>query len=165
MQCQHCKNNTATIHLTELVDGKRDEIHLCELCAQKQGIAVKNQIPLSELLGTLLSAQSQPKNVSDDASKDIVCPYCGITFEQFRKQSLLGCPHDYEVFEDLLLPLIEAAHDEKTTHCGKVPAKAPADTKKQAQLRVLSRQLEGAVRDEDYETAAKLRDQIKQIEN
>ena len=64
MQCQSCKNNTATIHLTEITDGQRTEMHLCELCAQKKGLTVKTQIPLNELLSTLLSSQGQPEQAS-----------------------------------------------------------------------------------------------------
>ena len=60
MQCQICKQNTATIHLTEIIEGQRNETHLCETCAQKQGVAVKAQIPLNELLGSLLSAGETP---------------------------------------------------------------------------------------------------------
>ena len=84
--------------------------------------------------------------------------------DQFTKKALLGCPYDYDVFEKSLLPLIERAHDGKTTHCGKVPSKATKDTKKQVELMTLQRQLEAAVKSEDYELAAKLRDKIKQFE-
>ena len=69
-----------------------------------------------------------------------------------------------EVFEKLLRPLIEKAHDGNTTHCGKVPLKTPGDTKKQMELLNLRQQLEAAVRSEDYERAAEIRDRIKQNE-
>ncbi len=59
MQCQNCKQHSATIHLTEISNGQRTETHLCEQCAQKQGLAVKNQIPLNELLSTLLAVQCE----------------------------------------------------------------------------------------------------------
>ena len=85
--------------------------------------------------------------------------------EQFRKEGVLGCPHDYEVFEKALLPLIEKAHDGKTSHCGKLPSKTPRDARRQIELLNLRRRLETAVSNEDYELAAKLRDQIKQMEN
>ena len=136
-------------------------MHLCELCAAEQGIAIKTQIPLNELLSGLL--ESQP---SDDqlrgASKErqTCCPHCGFTLEQYRKESLLGCPYDYDVFEKTLLPLIKKAHNGATVHCGKVPSKAPADSKKQIELLRLHQQLQQAVKAENYERAAKLRDTI-----
>ncbi len=163
MQCENCKKNEATIHLTEITEGLRSEMHLCELCAQEQGIAVKSQIPLNELLGGLLAAQPADDELFGDSEKP-ACPQCGFTLEQFRKEGLLGCPYDYEAFERTLLPLIEKAHDGRTTHCGKVPSKTPANAKKQIELMTLHQQLEVAVRKEDYELAAKLRDKINQLE-
>lgn len=164
MRCQICKKNEATIHLTEITDGVRTEMHLCELCAQEQDIAVKSQIPLNELLSNLLAAQPADEELLGDSDKKLSCPHCGTTLEQFRREGVLGCPNDYEVFEKLLLPLIEKAHDGKTTHCGKIPSKIPTDTKKKVELATLRQQLEAAVQSEDYELAAKLRDKINQLE-
>jgi len=164
MQCENCQQNDATIHLTEIVDGVRTEMHICEKCAQEQGIVVKTQIPINELLSGLLASQSPDKDLLGSSDKKLSCPHCGFTLEQYRKEGVLGCPYDYEVFEESLLPLIKKAHDAKTTHCGKIPSKIPTDTKKHIELLNLRKQLEIAVQNEDYETAAKLRDQIAQME-
>jgi protein arginine kinase activator len=92
------------------------------------------------------------------------CPNCGFTLAQFRKEGVLGCPYDYEIFERSLIPLIEKAHDGKTAHCGKIPSKTPHDTKKHMTILNLRQQLEAAVKNEDYELAAKLRDEINSSE-
>ncbi len=55
MQCEVCQSKEATIHLTEIADGVRTEMHLCEQCAQEQGVGTKSYIPLNELLSNLLS--------------------------------------------------------------------------------------------------------------
>ena len=164
MQCQICNKNEATIHLTEIADGVRTEMHLCELCAHEQGIAVKTNIPINELLSNLLAVQPADDQLSEHSDRNISCPHCGFTLDQFRKEALLGCPYDYEVFEKSLLPLIEKAHDGRTTHRGKFPSRMPQDTKKQIELMNLRQQLETAVQSEDYELAAKLRDEISAIE-
>jgi protein arginine kinase activator len=163
MQCQSCHKNEATIHLTEITNGVRTEMHLCEHCAQEEGIAVKSQISLNELLSSLLAAQPADNELFGDSKQKSSCPHCGFTLDQFRKEPVLGCPYDYEVFEKSLLPLIEKAHDGKTHHRGKLPSKTPADTKKQIELMRLRRQLEAAVNNEDYETAAELRDKIDEV--
>jgi protein arginine kinase activator len=164
MQCQICNKNEATIHLTEIADGVRTEMHLCELCAHEQGIAVKTNIPINELLSNLLAVQPADDQLSGRLDKSLSCPHCGFTLDQFRKEALLGCPYDYEVFEKALLPLIEKAHNCKTTHCGKFPSRVPQDAKKQIELLILRQQLEAAVQSEDYELAARLRDKISAIE-
>jgi len=164
MQCQICNKYEATIHLTEISEGLRNEMHLCERCAVEQGIAVKSQIPLNELLSGLLSSQPSDEEPFGLLKKELSCPHCGFTLDRFHKEAVLGCPYDYEVFEKLLSPLIKKAHGGGTRHHGKVPSKASTDTKKQVELLSLRQQLEGAVQAENYELAAELRDKINKYE-
>ncbi len=164
MQCQICSKNDATIHLTEIADGVRTEMHVCEQCAADQDIAVKSQIPINELLSNLLASQPTDDELAGPSETELVCPHCGYTLAQFQKEGTLGCPGDYEVFEKMLRPLIEKAHDGNTTHRGKVPSSTPADTKEQMKLLNLRQQLDVAVQNEQYELAAKLRDQIEETE-
>jgi protein arginine kinase activator len=164
MQCQICSKRTATIHLTEITAGQRTELHICEHCASEQGITTHSQMSINELLSHLLAVQPSDEEMFGPAEREQVCPTCGFTLDRLRKEGTLGCPNDYEVFEKALLPLIERAHGGKSSHCGKVPAKLPTDTKKFVELAQLRRQLEEAVRDEDYERAAKLRDQMKKLQ-
>ena len=165
MHCQICNENDATIHLTEITNGKRAEMHICEQCAAEQGLAVKSSIPVNELLSSLLAVQPADDEVDDFSKQPASCPHCDITLEQFRKEGVLGCPNDYDVFEKSLMPLIERAHDGRTTHCGKLPSRAPKDTKKHVKLSNLREQLDSAVQREDYEKAAKLRDKISKMES
>ncbi len=165
MQCQICHKNNATIHLTEITDGIRSEMHICEQCAAEQDIAVKSHIPINELLSGLLAVQPSDDELSGPSEQNIVCPNCGFTLAQLRKEGVLGCPHDYEVFEKLLTPLIEKAHNGKTTHCGKLPSKTPQNTRKEIELINLRQQLQDAVQSEDYERAVELRDKINKEEN
>ncbi len=164
MQCQICNKRTATIHLTEINDGVRSEMHICEQCAAEQGVAPQSQMSINELLSHLLAVQPSDEEMFGPSEKTLACPNCGFTLDRLRKEGTLGCPMDYRTFEEGLLPLIERAHNGKSTHCGKVPTKVPRDTKKFVELSQLRQQLEQAVRDEDYELAASLRDKMKQIE-
>ncbi len=163
MQCQICHKKTATIHLTEITNGVRQEMHMCEDCALEQGVTAKNQLTVNELLSQLLA--SQPSNEElDGPSEEVCCPLCGFALKQFRKQGVLGCPHDYELFEKELLPLIESAHGGRTRHCGKVPARLPSQTRHEIELSHLREQLKIAIEKENYELAARLRDQIQEME-
>lgn len=162
MQCQICKNNQATIHLTEIVEGARTEMHLCESCAQQEGFTVKSQIPINELLANLLATQPEEQNLFADSENELACPACGFTLGQFAQKAVLGCPDDYHVFEKSLLPLIQKAHNGKTVHCGKIPSKVPIDDRKKIKLTTLQQELESAVKTENYELAAEIRDKINQ---
>ncbi|HPD47587.1 MAG TPA: UvrB/UvrC motif-containing protein [Anaerohalosphaeraceae bacterium] len=160
-----CNERTATIHLTEISEGMRMESHLCEICAQKQGLAVKSQIPLNELLSTLLAAQSESQTeAAAETAADVRCPVCGMTFKKFIQKSHLGCHNDYKAFGEPLKAVIQKAQNGSLRHRGKVPAAAPAATRDQIRLINLRQQLEEAVRNEDYETAAKLRDMMESMQ-
>ena len=158
LKCDKC-DKPATIHLTEIVDGEKIEKHLCEDCAVAEGITVKANVPISQLLESFI-LQSSP----DEEEPAEQCDVCGMTFAEFRSSGLMGCPHDYDAFEASLRPLLERAHDGATQHIGKVPHRAGSGQKRQNAMLRLRAELKGAIAAEDYERAAVLRDQIKELE-
>ncbi len=159
MLCQRCKKNTATVHLTDIVKNEKRERHLCEKCASEEGVTVKQQVPINELLANFVMEQSGARELAK-----LTCPECGTSFLEFRNSGLLGCPSDYDAFAKALVPLLERAHEGASQHKGKSPTRGGADREKQRQAAALQRQLAEAVEKEDYELAAKLRDRIKALE-
>ncbi|HUU11163.1 MAG TPA: UvrB/UvrC motif-containing protein [Phycisphaerae bacterium] len=158
MLCQRCKKQQATIHLTEILHNEKRERHLCEDCAREEGVAVKAQINLQDILSGMLEAHQ-----TAGKEANLTCPDCGITYAEFRNQGRLGCPHDYEVFAEPLREVLQKVHG-ATEHLGKVPQRAGADTQAQRELLHLRRQLQEAVESEKYEEAARLRDLIQEKE-
>ena len=162
MKCDNC-NKTATVHLTEIKSGKKIEKHLCEQCAaQNEGLPVKSHRPINELLTNFVMAHSGLQKEVGQA-----CDNCGITWAEFRQGGLFGCANDYTSFEKDLTPLLQRAHEGATHHVGKVPTRrggTGVPMKRQVDLTKLRKELAKAVEGEDYERAAKLRDQIKQAE-
>jgi protein arginine kinase activator len=162
MKCDNC-NKTATVHLTEIKGGKKIEKHLCEQCAaQNEGLPVKSHMPINELLTNFVMAHSGMQK-----EQALTCEHCGVTWTEFRQNGLLGCANDYSVFERELTPLLKRAHEDQTHHVGKVPTRrggTGVPVKRQVDLTKLRRELQKAVEAEDYERAAKLRDQIRQAE-
>jgi protein arginine kinase activator len=92
------------------------------------------------------------------------CPYCNITFGQFRTKGRLGCPNDYEVFHKHLVPLVEKLHGGASQHRGRVPSRLEAEVTMEMQLRELKLTLDDLVKKEDYEAAARVRDEIRRME-
>ena len=80
MQCEICQKSEATIHLTEITEGVRVEAHLCQKCAIEQGVAMKGQVPINELLSSLLSVQPTDEELSGISGKELVCSKCGKTW-------------------------------------------------------------------------------------
>ena len=163
MKCDNC-NRPATVHLTEIKGGKKLEKHLCQECAaQSEGLPVKGHTPINELLTNFVLAHS---GMARDAS--LKCENCGISWSEFRQTGLFGCEYDYQQFEKDLTPLLQRAHEGATHHVGKVPTRrggSGAPIKKRVDIARLRKELQQAVDKEDYERAAKLRDQIKAEES
>jgi protein arginine kinase activator len=166
MKCDNC-NKPATVHLTEIRNGKKIEKHLCEQCAaQSEGVpAVKAHTPINELLTNFVMAHSGLQK-----ELGVTCEQCGITWAEFRQHGLFGCERDYDLFEKELTPLLQRAHEGATHHTGKAPTRAGGAStatrprKKTVDIAKLRKELQKAVEAEDYERAARLRDQIREAE-
>ncbi len=168
-KCDHC-SRPATHHSVEVVNGKKTEKHLCSVHAEAEGLTIKAvHQPINELLTNFvkLSAgiDTEPDAPGTPQTKDLACDRCGTTYAQFRESTLLGCPHCYAMFEKPLGNLLERAHEGATHHIGKVPRRAGVGEQRQEQLTRLRRRLHDAVDAEDYELAAKLRDELTTLED
>ncbi len=159
MECQSCKTRKATVHLTEIVNKEKRELHLCEQCAQQQ------QGPTGmEIMGLISSAFGGAEKTSGPASQELRCGTCGLAYADFRSRGRLGCPACYEAFRAQLEPLLEKIHG-KVEHEGKSPGTpGTSDRSKEKHLTALRRQLQAAVRGEAYELAARLRDELRKAE-
>ncbi len=159
VKCQSCAS-PATVHLTDIVNGQKKELHLCQSCAEKQHLLTPQGLDLPAILQTLIG---QHVGALTDELARLTCPACGIKYMEFRAEGRLGCPHDYEVFRRGLEPILERIH-RSTRHVGKSPRHAPANRARQGELVELRRRLRQAVESEAYEEAARLRDLIRREE-
>lgn len=159
MLCECCQQNEATIHVTQMVDSQSRELHLCEGCAEESGMNVQNVMSIPEILfglGAAKNDEGQPSTKS--------CPHCHMRDQDFRKTARLGCPHCYDAFSDELGAMLAAMH-KGTRHTGKIPEYLRKDIEKASLYENLQKQLEAAIRAENYEEAALLRDQIRRASN
>jgi len=158
MLCDICKKAEATVHLTQIVDGKMLKVDLCENCAKEKGVQEAAGFSLADLL-VGLGAAEEIKVESPGAQ----CPVCGFTQADFKKTGRLGCSVCWETFEAGLASLLKAMH-KGDHHVGKVPSKAMHTLALSGRIQELSEQLEKAVREEKYEEAAQIRDEIRDLE-
>ena len=185
MKCQKC-NRPAAVHLTEVVtdhDGTKRpmEIHLCVAHAVEAGL-VAAETDLTAATGAPASeaADSVPPTAIVPATPGPMgltvvrnappptdcCPVCGMSWQQFRQAGVMGCPHDYAVFETRLLPLLKRAQEGAVQHAGKVPlALRKGEPVHEVVSLRLRRELQRALDAENYEQAAQLRDQLKKLKN
>ena len=158
MKCQFC-SNPATVHLTDIVEGQKKELHLCHPCAESKQLIKQQELNLPAILQTLIG---QHVGARTDELARLTCPACGIKYMEFRAQGRLGCSHDYDAFRDGLEPLLLRIH-RATRHVGKSP-RCHGETSRPSQTVELRRRLQAAIDAERYEEAAHIRDLLRKKE-
>lgn len=160
MLCDRCKMKEAKIYYTEITGGKKIEQHLCEDCAAEL-TSFQKEIPLESLLSGLLG-------IGSGSSRERVCQVCGMSYQEFQKVGKFGCENCYKIFGRLhqgTLKRIQGA----TAHTGKIAASWQQESFKQQEKQeqpdplLLKKALEEAIAKEEYEEAARLRDEIRSI--
>jgi protein arginine kinase activator len=162
MWCEQCQQREATVHLTKIINQEKTELHLCEVCAQQAGVEwnvlFEPSFSLQQLLAGMVEGEFRSGNKPMDMSPR--CPQCGLTFTDFRQIGLLGCNQCYEAFGQGLDPLFRRVQG-SVNHAGKAPRRTGGMVRVRKEIESLRRQLQEAVQKEDYERAAKLRDEIR----
>lgn len=167
MKCDFC-NKPAVVHEVTVRNGVKKEVHLCEDHAAEAGVNMPGEQPINQLLTQFVISQESGKAKQPERRKAArsrrTCSECRMTFDEFRKKGVLGCPHCYEAFDSSLNPLIERTQSGATHHVGKAPKRAGRSIDRQLERRRLIKELDDAVNAEQYERAAKIRDRLNTLE-
>jgi protein arginine kinase activator len=157
MQCDVCGEKDATVFLTQIVEGKMQKVNLCEACAKTKGVNDPTGFALTDLLLGL------PAEKLERGPASHKCPVCGFTQADFKKTGRLGCSECYTTFAEALAPMLANMH-KGTRHVGKAPGNRARLREINAKMKTLQASLDEAVASEQYEKAATLRDEIRQLE-
>ncbi len=167
--CDECGKNKATVHLTEIVNDLITKLNLCEGCAKTKGAEAEQHFGIADLLSALSDVDAPAPHAAPGAqpSKN-KCPHCGLTYDDFKRVGRLGCGECYKVFRTSLTPLLKRIHG-SNQHLGKSPTPQAMDEfktnhKRQQELELAKIDLLKAVKNEEFEVAAGLRDKIKFLE-
>jgi protein arginine kinase activator len=175
MICESCHKNPASVHITEAVASNEAsggaqssfvQKHLCEQCANQLDLPhmPKSNPTPSEIWKLIQSSAMRMRR------EDVTCGACGMTLSEFRTKGRLGCAKDYELFGKHLAPMLIRMHN-ASAHVGRIPGAAAAATDPEAQrrtarrrIRELRTELAAAIKEERYESAARLRDELEHLE-
>ncbi len=166
MLCDDCKKNQACIRLTQVsnVNASKIDKHLCEECAKKYGdfiFNVNQNFSVNDFLAGMFNKslpdtpQAQPR-VEE-------CPNCHMTYRDFSRNGKIGCSICYEIFAKKLEPLLRRLHGD-SSHTGKIPKRSGGQIELRQRIIKMRKVLSNYVVNEEYEEAAKLRDEIKALE-
>ncbi|WP_102029380.1 UvrB/UvrC motif-containing protein [Salirhabdus sp. Marseille-P4669] len=172
MECQECHNRPATVHFTQIINGNKTEVHLCEQCAQDKGYMDHNKqsFTFHNLLSGLFNFDStHPLGGTQSTDytspkEQLKCESCGMTYQQFANVGKFGCAECYKTFNDRLNPIFRKVHSGNTKHEGKIPKRQGGSLHVKRNIEMLRYKLQQMIESEKFEEAAKLRDEIKNLE-
>ena len=171
MKCTHCNEREANTHIKRIINGKREEMHLCSECAKELGVMDDfsfEPFSMDSFFGNLLGAGAAALNSLAGIDR---CTYCGSSFNDVVNSGQVGCAHCYDKFDDMLAPSIEKLHG-RAKHIGKSVTyteepEAENEAKTQAEpideAKKLRADLKLAVQEQRFEDAAVIRDKIKAL--
>jgi protein arginine kinase activator len=161
--CSVCKEKPATLFLTKIsADNKKQNLDLCDACAKAKGLdddPTAFLVPDADIMLGLGAAQEITQTTG---GVDLKCPRCGFSQADFKKSGRLGCPECYQVFAEGLEGLLKTMH-KGTRHVGKSPEVIRHTRDTAERFKSLQKKLAKAVESEDFESAAKVRDELKEL--
>lgn len=169
MMCEICHANDAVLHVQQIVNDERKELHMCRECAEKKGF-FQDLVTLDFSLDAI--ANVKPEKVQKERRKEhtkkneafrLRCSVCGFQFSDVNEEFRLGCSECYVEFKELLMPIIHGAQA-GIQHTGKTPNHDSKTIKRERTRKGLTKRLTQMLKREDYEGAARIRDRIRQLE-
>lgn len=153
MLCQNCGERQARISITQIVNNKKTEVHLCNQCAQQGGHA-DSVFALHKMLANFVDWNSEA------VAKGKSCPGCGLTEHELRQNGRFGCEQCYQTWAGLVNTILSQVQG-RIAHTGKIPLSADEKVRTQQELNDLKQKLDASIKEERFEDAAKLRDRIR----
>lgn len=165
MKCEKCKRREATTHMTKIVNGYKEEYHLCSECAaaspEYNDLKAGMNFGLGDFLSGMFSGNKSQGAIESEHDTDI-CPTCNMPYSEFLKQGKLGCGDCYTAFKNRIKRPLKQIHS-TFEHIGKAPKRCGGDIMIDKRIAALESELAAVVAKQDYESAAKLRDEINEL--
>lgn len=166
MLCQKCQTNVATIRYAEVVDGRVTEQHVCAACVAVLEKGVSSGFELSEVgpRARRPAPESAAVAARSDDSDQQACGVCGMPLAGILATQHVGCPSCYDNFPSEIGPMLQAVH-RFSAHKGKSAHTVTVREQLRSALHAKRGLLRSVLREENYEEAARLRDEIKRLES
>jgi len=170
MKCQECHQRPATLHFTQIIQGTKAEVNVCETCAKEKGYMTHPEegYSLHNLLSGLfnfdINKLNNPEGNTMKQQEELQCSKCKLTFTEFKRIGKFGCAECYRTFSGRLDPILRRVHSGNVKHHGKIPKRKGVNLHTKKQLETYRTKLQDLIEQEAFEEAAIVRDEIKDLE-
>lgn len=170
MLCDNCGKNEANIKYTQIINGVKKEMKLCQKCSEDLGIDDINfnmPIDFSSFLGDLISDYEENSFMPMMSKpKELRCNNCNTTYSEFLNTGKFGCAECYDAFSSKIESVLKRIHGSnkyvgRKSKCKVNEVENKQEQKEEDKLKKLENDLKQAIKEERYEDAAKIRDEIK----
>lgn len=157
MLCQKCKINNANVKIIRNINGDVKEYFLCSSCAESEGVGLSSNIYKDFMKDTFFGIPTPELSFAK------TCTNCGLSYPEFKKNPKFGCEKCFDAFSTALPNLIKDIQG-ATVHTGKIPKRSGSELLKKKKINDMKEELKKAIAEENFELAAKLRDEIRGME-
>lgn len=169
MICDRCGKREATIRYVQIINGNKQELHLCSGCGKEVGVDEFNMpMDFSNFFGDIFSDYNFPIL---NQETNLICKECNTSFNDFLNTGRFGCANCYKTFEKKLKPILkriqggaEYLGNSNIKESEGILKNSNTDEKEDS-IRALENKLKKCIKEENYEEAAKIRDEIKNLKN
>lgn len=179
MKCEHCKQREANVRYTEIINGVKKEMRLCDKCSKELGIGSMDfnmPINFSNYLGEFFNEYNNFMPLLNKP-EELKCDKCNMTYDDFISEGKFGCSNCYEVFSQNIDPILKRLHGSNRYVGRKLLKQENIDekniaikdeskeklNKNEVMLKELKQKIKQLIKEEKYEEAAKVRDEINEL--
>jgi len=173
MNCDFCHKNEANIHLIKIQGGNVERINICKECAAEFSFLNEEDFygDFAKILYRLFQVGDNGFHIGRDKkilrsinySRNRKCSFCGIDLKTIKKIGKVGCSNCYNEFKDVLYPVVKSIQGCIESR-GKIPVNTSSRIKLEKNIRDLRSRLKSEIIIENFEEAARIRDEIRKLE-
>ena len=163
MLCDRCHKNKATTTVKQMINGETSVMYLCPSCANLLNSTAffgPSLLNTKDFFSGMIDFSASQQNISAEQKR---CSKCGSALQEIVATGHLGCSDCVDTFRSELIPIIRKIHG-NAVHTGKIPQTASEDIKKKHLIDTLKQKLDQAIQAENFEVAAKIRDELHQLQ-
>ena len=166
MKCDGCQKREAALVLHMITNGQVATRSLCLDCAKK---AHQEMAQAFSTMGMSMSGMDEMRGAAAEPKREnlrlpkMICASCRTAYEDINDETVFGCPKCYQAFHTQVIDYLSSIRGPEKQAINLEPQEKDFSFVMQGTETELKERLNEALRAENYEQAANLRDRLKEL--